>query len=210
MPELQFKVEVKPAGLLRMLDDETKSVVAEYIRNKVAAGFDTHSIIAQSAVEVFSDEGPVEDLQTFAEHEVRRAIEEHLRAEMEWPDRTDCDRLDAAFAELERNGIVARKNFSCCGTCGVAEIFDEMDAAERRALPVRGYTFFHMQDTEAATEGQGLYLNYGSSEEGEAAAVAIGEEIVSALQKHGLQSRWPGELTKRIDIAINWQRRYRR
>jgi hypothetical protein len=193
-----------------MLDDEAKSLVTDYIRNKVAAGFDTRADIAGSASEVFSDEASAEDLLPFAASEVDRAIEEQLRAEMEWPETTDCDRLDAAFAELESNGIVARQDFSCCGTCGVAEIFDEMDPGKGRSSPVRGYTFFHMQDTEAAADGSGLYLNYGSVKEGEGAAVAIGHEIVSTLRKHGLTSRWDGALNKRIDVGIKWQRRYRR
>lgn len=192
-----------------MLDEEMKSIVAGYIRNKVAAGFNSRHSITESAVAVFGEEAPLEDIEAFAKLEVGRAIEDHLRAEIDWPDKTDCDRLDAVFAELEHNGIVARQNFSCCGTCGAAEIFDEMDAAERRAHRVRGYTFFHIQDTEAAADGHVLYLNYGSTEEGAVAAVAIGQEIVSALRKHGLQSRWDGDFTKRIDIAINWQRRYR-
>jgi len=193
-----------------MLTDETWSNVTEYIRNKVAAGFDRPDEIAQSAADVFSDEASPLELEAFAKTEVPRVIEEHLRAEMDWPSPTDCDRLDAAFAELEANGIVARQDFSCCGNCGVAEIYDEMDQAQKQSMPVRGYTFYHTQDTEAAAEGHGLYLNYGSTEEGETPAVAVGHEIATTLRKHGLRSRWDGELKQRIDVGMQWQRRYRR
>ena len=47
-----------------------------------------------------------------------------------WPALTDHDRLEQAFAALETQGVVCRQNFTCCGTCGVAEIGDDREIEE--------------------------------------------------------------------------------
>ncbi|HEU4968451.1 DUF6891 domain-containing protein [Sphingomonas sp.] len=142
-----------------------------------------------------------------AQRLLRDALAEHSMAQRNWPDRTDCDRLDDAFAALEADGIISRQNFTCCGTCGSAEIWDEMKAIEEAGGAVRGYAFYHMQDTESAAEGHGLYLNYGACEEGEHAALAIARDIVAHLEDHGLDCHWNGEWGKRIAVALDWKRR---
>lgn len=71
---------------------------------------------------------------------------------------------------------------------------------------VRGYVFYHMQDTESAVEGGGLYLNYGAIQDGEAAAIGIGKEIAASLRQQGLQvedETW----AKRIGVRLDWKRR---
>ena len=188
------------------LPDEIRSDVSGYIRDKVAAGFSTPDAIAESAIEVFADDADEADLEAFARPEVRSAIEDQLRAEMEWPATTDCDRLDAAFRDLESRGVVSRQDFSCCGNCGATEIFDEIEKHSN----ARGYAFYHMQDTESAVRGHGLYLNYGSVDEGESAALKVGREIVAALEQQGLRPRWDGTWRQRIFVPLEWKRRYRR
>lgn len=134
---------------------------------------------------------------------MRAILAAHLAEQATWPAITDCDRLDAAFAALEASGIVCRQNFSCCGTCGAYEIWDEAAALEAAGTPVRGYAFYHVQDTESAVRGYGLYLNYGAAAEGEAAALAIAGEIVAALQQRGLRVDWNGQWSRRIGVALD-------
>jgi hypothetical protein len=146
-------------------------------------------------------------LRPHARRMVREILDMHLREQASWPIPTDCDRLDAAFAALEQAGIVCRQHFSCCGTCGVSEIWEEMDTARDTGLDVRGYAFYHVQDTESAVEGYGLYLNYGAVEDGEAPALAIAHEIVAALEQHRLRVHWDGQWSRRIGVALDWKRR---
>ena len=128
-------------------------------------------------------------------------------AQASWPAETDCDRLDRAFAELEQQGIVARQNFSDCGTCGVAEIPDEIKAAEKSGRKVRGYVFYHMQDTESAAGGHGLYLNYGSIHSDDSASLKVAGEVVEALKRHRLKTEWNGTIEQRIGVKLDWKRR---
>jgi hypothetical protein len=178
------------------------------IRREVAAGFDAADRIAEAAVEVASSEGvEPKALLALAEQFTRETLAGHYSAQAEWPDRTDCDRLDEAFAELEDRGIVCRQNFSCCMTCGSGEIWDEMRATEEAGRRVRGYAFFHTQDTDSAVECGGLYLAFGATDDGEAAAVAVAREIVEVLNTHRLKTDWDGSAQYRIGVTIDWKRR---
>jgi hypothetical protein len=136
-----------------------------------------------------------------------RAVTAHLAEQAGWPATTDNDRLDAAFAELDRAGILARQHFSCCGTCGAHEIHDELDQAEKAGQPVRGFTFFHVQDTEHAVAGEALYLSYGAADRDREASVAVGHEVVAVLARHGLTPAWNGKLAHRIALPLIWRRR---
>jgi hypothetical protein len=193
-----------------MADKDLGTIVADmrgYITGKVAAGFDPPADVIESAVEVFCDDAGPDILRPIAERLTREAVTAHLHDQATWPEMTDCDRLDAVMTELTQNGIVCRQNFSCCGNCGVAEIGGELKAEREAGLDVRGYAFYHRQDTEAASRGSGVYLNYGAVKYGEAALLHIGQEIVAALERHGLETRWNGKASTRIGIDLDWKRR---
>jgi len=134
---------------------------------------------------------------------VRRWIEERNWAE------TDNDRLDRAFAELEKQGIVARQNFTCCGSCGWAEIGDEIEKAERKGHTVTGCTFYHSQDTDHAMEGGNIYLAFGSTTDETEDTLTIGRRITEVLRSAGFTVEWDGMESHTIVITgICWQRRW--
>lgn len=181
--------------------------VRDQIRRDVASGFYDEDAILTNASDAFADDLSPDELRPLAQKLLRQALAEQRAAERLWPDETDCDRLDAAFAALEESGVIARQNFSCCGNCGATEIWDEVRAAEDAGGAARGYAFYHMQDTESAVDGGGLYLNYGACDEGEDAALAVAREIVAELEAHGLETRWDGSWDQRIGVALDWKRR---
>ncbi|MEZ5961657.1 MAG: hypothetical protein R3C30_14730 [Hyphomonadaceae bacterium] len=146
-------------------------------------------------------------LRTYASAELELLWKEQRTEEATWSGSTDCDRLDKAFADLEDRGIICRQDFTCCGNCGVAEIGMELNEAEQRGTHVRGYAFYHQQDTEAAIGGHGVFLNYGAEKEGEAAALAIAREIITTLKHHGLDPQWNGSIGQRIHVPLLWRRR---
>lgn len=191
--------EKDPAGLTE--------AVGRYVAQRVAAGFDPPEEIARSALEMFCEDAAPDVLRPIADRLTAEHVIAHQAAQANWPAVTDCDRLDAAMAELTRSGIVCRQNFSCCGNCGVFEIGAEMQAERRAGIHVRGYAFYHMQDTETAAGGAGLLLNYGSVRSTKEALTAIGNEIVNRLQRHGLATDWNGNPNTRIGVLIDWKRR---
>lgn len=184
--------------------DDVMDELREHVRSELRMGFTPVEEIAESALDVFETDDP-DQLLPMAEHLVRRESEALAREQAGWPDVTDCDRLDLAFEELERRGIVARHHFSCCMNCGSQEIWAEVEDALEDGTQVRGHTFYHEQDTAGAAEGGGLYLAYGAMEEQGMEAVA--REIMAVLQAQGLATEWDGSTDTRIRVDLDWKRR---
>ena len=180
----------------------------DFIKVQVAAGYAPLDEIVADAAEMFLDStlDPAA-VRGAARVVAERAIADHLADQGGWPGTTDNDRLDAAFAELDGAGILARQHFSCCGTCGAHEIHDELDQAEKAGHAARGFTFFHVQDTEHAVAGEALYLSYGAADRDREASVAVGHEVMATLGRHGLAPAWNGKLAHRIALPLIWQRR---
>jgi hypothetical protein len=176
------------------------------IQRMVGAGFDPPEDIPGIAL-VLIDSQVREVLRPVAEQLTREAIDAHLAAQEHWPAVTDCDRLDRAFEELGRAGIVSRHHVACDGPSEHAEIRDEIAAAREGGLEVRGYTVYDFLDAEFATEGWPLYLYYGAVEEGEEPALRVAHEVVDALQRQGLHPEWDGTLSKAIKLEVDWKRR---
>jgi hypothetical protein len=175
---------------------------------QVAAGYSAVPDVVAEAVDVFADTTLAPgDLRQAAGALAEELVAAQVAAQAAWPDITDNDRLDAAFTALEAAGIVARQHFSCCGTCGATDIQGEMEDAARDGMRVRGYTFFHIQDTEHAVDGESLFLSYGSTSGDKTGGEEIGHEIVAALKEHGLHPAWNGRHANRIGLPIVWQRR---
>lgn len=177
-----------------------------YIDRVVREGFDDEETIVQRATDYASDE-----LGSPMRREVKRLTAERLAAhrqqQAKWQGPTDCDRLDAAFLAMQRRGVVARQNFSCCSNCGHGEMWDEMRAMGPNARVI-GYAFYHAQDTDSAVEGGGLYVKYGAIERGEEAAVGIGSIIRDELRRAGLKVDWNGSSNQAIGVVhLDWKRR---
>lgn len=190
------------------MNKELNTALYDHIHLAVRAGYDDRETIIVAAYALFHDD--YEDV-----HELRRlvarltdsALSQHHAEQRAWNHVTDVDKLDEAFAELDRSGIVARQNFTCCQTCGHTEIGYEIGKATVHRT-VRGYVFFHAQDTESVVGRDVLYLAYGTPDGNEDDSVQIGHEVVATLRRHGLSVEWDGTIQKRICIKnIHWQRR---
>ncbi|WP_147376204.1 DUF6891 domain-containing protein [Micromonospora radicis] len=127
--------------------------------------------------------------------------------------------LTRAFAELNAVGVLARENFSCCGTCAAAEIHDERDDSRHW----HGYLWYHQQDTESlldSADGE-VYLGYGAyppPDFDETAYAALSEAEQQALyqadlermlddiafpvlRRHGMRVEWNRDQSRRIKIT---------
>ncbi|MFE9660272.1 DUF6891 domain-containing protein [Streptomyces sp. NPDC005955] len=120
----------------------------------------------------------------------------------EWSGTTDPERVTEAFAALERAGITAREDFTCCHGCGRSDIDGEAGPG------ARGYVFFHRGATASAVAGQGLSLVHGGFDGTGPTAVAVGREVVAALAAAGLSTEWDGEPDSSILVTpVNWRKR---
>lgn len=179
----------------------------QFARRQVAGGFADPDQIVESTVEAHPDQADEEQLQPVVEGLVGADVARHLAEQQAWPEVTDCDRLDAALDELTAAGIVCRQDFTCCSNCGESEIGGEMADARDAGLEVRGYAFYHQQDTDRGVEGGGVYLKYGAVTEGDAALLAVGHEIADCVRRHGLAVEWGGSAADAILVRLDWKRR---
>jgi hypothetical protein len=128
-----------------------------------------------------------------------------LRADEErWASPTDNDRLDAAFAALDKQGILAEQDYWCCQNCGHTAAVDEVKKSKGR---YKGYVFYHAQDTESAIEGGGLFLAFGTTKPDPDADVAVARAAVDALEREGLRVRWDGTVQRRPFVEMAWRKR---
>jgi hypothetical protein len=138
------------------------------------------------------------------DEELRAAYEKALAArreqQREWGEVRG--NLTRAFAELTELGVLARENFTCCGTCAAAEIHDERDGSRHW----HGYLWYHQQDTESllASEDGEVYLGYGVYPPEDFDEVAY-----AALPEAEQQARYQADLERLLDeIAFPVLRRY--
>jgi hypothetical protein len=183
--------------------EDLRAFIAERIRE----GFESAHEIVASAQDWACDEYSREDLLP----EIRRLTAELLAAHQAeqagWGPTTDCDRLDQAFAALNRQGIVARQDFSCCNNCGFSEIWDEIEEAEKQQA-VDGYVFYHLQSTERVIKTGQLLMAYGCLEDDPKALQRVAKKIVEELRSVGLRASWGGTAGHPIVVeGVVWRRR---
>ena len=153
----------------------------------------------------------MDDLDEIVQSSVNAEIESLLDEQTKWEHPTDCDRLELAFRDLNSTGILAQHHYTCCRNCGDFEIRLHMQHEVQQGRTCRGFTYYHVQDTERAVEGQGLFLAYGDSrEEGsdgeEEASIAVGHHVCDILRQHGLKPIWNDDIEKRIVVPLDWKR----
>lgn len=183
--------------------NDLRARAAEDIRE----GFRTRADIIENLGHVANESHGTE----VEEDVIARIVDDELLAhycrQETWTEPTDCDRLDAAFAGMEKRGVVARQNFTCCNTCARAEIWDEIIAVEKDPERVAiGYAFYHMQDTERAVEGGAINIKYGATSD--STAEAVGQHILDALLAVGLDAGWSGSADDAVQVGLtDWRKR---
>jgi hypothetical protein len=188
-----------PSTSLRIMTEEVEVVARA--AERMAGGY----LDAEEVAEVLSDEF-LEDAADNALTEARlsqivtSAWQSRLTEQATWPERTDPDSIEEAFARLDTHGIAALEDFTCCASCGHTEIWAQMDDASI------GYVFFHEQATSTAVSRGELNLYYGALDPERVAEVA--RSIVAELARADLTVAWDGNTAKAIAATpIAWLRR---
>jgi hypothetical protein len=187
--------------------------IRHYLAIWVYAGFASEGELIKRAVSDWEvsweeDDRPLEELIWFIKRTTSELLGQHQQEQLLWPDVTDCDRLNAAFAEIDRLGILSRQNFEQTMTSGCAAI--EAEARQERAhREIVGYVFYHEQDTESAVSlGGGPWLAWGAFSDEDEATRRVAQTIVETLRRHGIEATWCGEPNNRIGITgMRWKRR---
>ncbi|MER7839172.1 hypothetical protein ABTY98_25685 [Streptomyces sp. NPDC096040] len=200
-------VPVLPREETPALEPEVATRVEDQVRALLRDGYLGIDRLVQETVDLMADgdpggAAPVSSAQ--AREIVERLWVVRVAEQRAWAGLTDPDRLTRAFAALEREGVVAREDFACCRSCGMAEIGAEAEDA----VGARGFVFFHHQGTRSAAEGHGLSLYYGGFDGSAGTTTAVGREVVAALTAAGLSAVWDGNPDKAIELTpLTWHKR---
>ncbi len=123
-----------------------------------------------------------------------------------WPEETDCDVLDQAFAYLDSQGIIALHNAGYTMSDGLDDVDEVFE--ERGRSHVKGYCFYHWQDVEAAIAGGGLWIAFGGLNEDSMQKMTVGNLVKDVLETHGFVVEWNGDPETRLYIPnFDWKRR---
>jgi hypothetical protein len=177
------------------------------IETQVRGGFEARDRI----IEIFCEEmyAPDELDPDEVEAAVDAAIAAHESEKPNWPEVTDCDRLDAVFEALNKQGIVSLQNAGYTQSDGYSDCVEVYHERLKRE-PITGHCFYQGQDLERAVHGQGLCLAFGpmNPEEEETKGPEIGRIIAAELKRAGFTVEWDGTFSKRIFVQdIEWKRR---
>lgn len=194
----------------RLSPEEIEADARDSARTAVRTGFLSRDEVEERTREELAEELDADEqvLAAKAKAIVAPLWRAQLEEEKTWRGLTDCDRLDLAFAALEKQGVLARQNYEDCQTCAVGAIAEEMATARNAGKKVVGYTYFHEQDTESAAEGGGLRLAFGAAPHGPLTEAKVAALVVAALEAQGLAPRWDGDASRRIGVPLQWRKRH--
>jgi len=135
-------------------------------------------------------------------------FEEKARQEQRWPETTDCDRLDAAFAVLRTLRVITVQNAGYTHSDGLDDV--GRIHAQKPYGTYRGYCFYHGQDVARVVRGEELFLAYGDMQDTREGKAEVARLITKVLADHGLAVDWDGDVNHKLSLPkIKWQRRLR-
>ena len=119
-------------------------------------------------------------------------------------------KLARAFAELRKNGFLARQNYLCCQNCAGCAMSntatEKVDAGADKDS-IKGCVFYHRQDADNRDAGQDFYLAYGPMDTVKYGIIGLSNEevgkiVVDTLTKHGVETVWDGGGGTRIKVKV--------
>ena len=126
----------------------------------------------------------------------------------EYSDTGGRTKLTEAFKLLRKEGLVAKQNFACCGSCASYEIGEQarLKAKKVGKFP-KGSVFYNRQSTQSMYQTGTVYISYGCFETRNGNKrkecfddVEIGEMIVDRMCEVGLVTEWNGDAGKCVNV----------
>jgi hypothetical protein len=167
------------------LDADERAELIEGIWGQLVTGNDD----VEEFVEVFAEDYQLTEEQLTAAFAAFR--DARLRQQAEIGDYRS--RTQAAFDEINANGVIARADFTCCGTCASAEIGDERDDSRHWS----GFIYFHSQDTERLIEDGRTYVGYGAFE-----PEGFDEDAYNRLSDQAKEDLYFSDVTRMLDDVV--------
>ena len=127
-----------------------------------------------------------------------------------WGEVTDNDRLDAAFAQFNKEGILSSQNCGKTLSDGHYQLTQAAKKAyKRRKIVYEGICFYHEQDLNNAVFCGQLALRWAMSEEtpSESTATAFVMKLLRILKDNGVSASWNNNLNASLHVTLKWRQR---
>ena len=111
-------------------------------------------------------------------------------------------KLTRAFKALRARGYLARQAFMCCGGCAACALYEVATERAANGRPVRGAVYYHKQDNESRLEGKPFHIRFGTTNDDDAAPLAVGRETVQVLREHGVPVEWNDSPNTSIRVLV--------
>lgn len=121
------------------------------------------------------------------------------------------DKLNKAFREMRKRGLLAYQSFMCCTTCGGAEIANKisklLEDGKRTKESITGCCFYHKQATERRDRGDSFMLQYGpvgvSGIEDDVGLPTedVGKIVCECLKEAEVEYRWDGDPNRCVEVV---------
>jgi hypothetical protein len=173
----------------------------DYARVQRRAGFLDDAALLSDVTQIAAEDVDPESARRLAREAIAAADASYETDQADWPAVTDYDRLQTAFDELERRGIVV-----------LQAVEDHWSAArllerpvDTDADPVRGVAWFTAPDVWHAVDHGMLELNVWHAD---TANVAPGDDLLNEVIAVLASYELPGHFDEgRIEVSAYWQRR---
>ena len=182
-----------------MAESLAREHVREFVRSAVRSGLLGEQELYDEAVLAITSELPdVPDPAAVAEEWLAEFRDELISDAASWPEVTDYDRLQGAFAELESAGVVVLQG---CEDHWAAKA--ALDALAEN--PPAGVAWFTPPDVWHAIDEGMLEVNvWHASTANVAAGEALLDDVIAAFARHGLSAHFD---EGRVEVSAHWERR---
>ncbi len=183
---------------LALTERHVREFARACVRSGLLAGEALHQEISEAVAAELPDRAG--DADAVADAWIAEAVAELRSDQAAWPEVTDHDLLQRAFAELEADGVVVLQGVE--DHWAAKAVLDEGAAA---GDPPRGVAWFTAADVWHAVDEGMLEVNlWHGSTANAAPGDALLDEVLRILAAHGLAAHFD---EGRIEVGTSWQRR---
>jgi hypothetical protein len=110
-----------------------------------------------------------------------------------------------AFAQLRKEGYLAKANYLCCQTCAGYALTATAVKLVKAGKEIKGCVYWHKQDEKNFWKNGIFYLSFGpldSKQHGKIGlpTIKVGKHVVAVLKQHSVKTEWDGTEYARIKV----------
>lgn len=189
------------------MTQDLKDEALEQIELDVKFGFENEQQIFEGLEDMFYEEDDIDE--EWLKQTIHQQYNQHQKEALQWTKPTGFEKLAKAFDQLIVQKIVCLHNAGYTKQDGEGDCMETIERLDELGVKANSFCYYHSQDLARAVDPntRNLYLGFDSVTQNDDEALQVAQMIVAALRENGLQVKWPGTVTQRIEIVnIDWKK----